>query len=115
MLEYFDFDDVVSVQESASCRPHYRVTLKRSLRGHPDLAPGLLRDELEMTVCLPLTVGTDLRQIKHAAAHRFSDITGRNMRDQHSQPSDERSSNALPDRNGPAKLDQRDTVETNAD
>lgn len=65
-------DDMVCVEKISVPRPHYRVTITTSMRGHPDLLPGLLRDELAMTVCLPMDIGTDLNTIKRAAARRLA-------------------------------------------
>ena len=67
-------DFVVGVEEVASPRPHYRVTMRTGTRGHPDLLPGLVQDELTMTVSVPASIGTDLKIIKQAAARRFASI-----------------------------------------
>ena len=69
MLEFVD--EITCIEERSVPRPHYRVTATTSIQGHPNLAPGLLLDEVTMTVCLPLGVGTDLNAIKRAAAQRF--------------------------------------------
>lgn len=66
------FDEMVCVQESSVPRPHYRVTMKAAVPGHPDLLPGLLRDEVTMTVCLPIDIGTDIEVVKRAATSRLA-------------------------------------------
>lgn len=64
--------ETICVREASVPRPHYLVTIKAVTQGHPDLLPGLLQDEVTMTVCLPTNVGTDLEAIKRAAARRFA-------------------------------------------
>lgn len=89
MLELLN--EEVCVQESSAPRPHYRVTIKAVAQGHPDLVPGLLQDEVTMTVCLPLDIGANLETIKSAAARRFA-VLATKMVD---HPSDEGRDNAV--------------------
>jgi len=69
-------DEIVSVEELSVPSPHYRVTIKAAGQGHPDLRPGLLRDEFVVTVCLPMDIGTDLPGIKLAATRRLAALLG---------------------------------------
>lgn len=95
-------DEVVCIEELSTPRPHYRVTLKSVVRGHPDLLPRLLPDEMIMTMCLPVDVGSDLKAIKHAAAHRFAVIAAETAA---YQRKDHRP-NIEPDKTCPTQLDR---------
>lgn len=69
----FEFQqEVIYVEELSVPRPHYRVTTKITMLGHLDLLPSFLRDEMTMTVHVPMDVGSDLNTIKQVAAHQLA-------------------------------------------
>ncbi|MGI9433699.1 MAG: hypothetical protein ACR2Q4_02515 [Geminicoccaceae bacterium] len=74
--------------------------------GHPDLLPGLVRDELTMTVCLPIGLSTDLNTIKQAAARRFAALVGAMADNQFAEQQVGHRADCTPRKACPKPLDQ---------